>query len=116
MPNGNKTLIIFRHASTCRVSEHAICKCFHIWKAIKKFPLDTKCKQDAIGSYTKFIINLYYWYDLCTFTKGNFGMSSDYVSHYSCQWKKFVVTLNLVFLAYRQEKCHDNFFPFVYMF
>ena len=23
------------------------------------------------------------------------GMSSNYVSHYSCQWKKFVVTFNL---------------------
>ena len=44
------------------------------------------------------------------------GKSSDYVSHYSCQWKKFVVTFSLVFLAYRQEKCHDNFFPSVYMF
>ena len=50
-----------------------------------------------------------------TFQRMN-GKSSDYVSHYSCQWKKFVVTFNLVFLAYRQEKCHDKFFPFVYMF
>ena len=36
------------------------------------------------------------------------------VSHYSCQWKKCCRDIQLkIFLAYRQEKCHDKFFPFV---